>query len=253
MGIRAASRVANTLRAGEAVADYGPLADCEVVLVAVPAAKLDQTLDDLASHGLPGPRQRLIVIDSWRDTAELSAFNQRGAHVATADRLETGGEPLLVLQGDAASLRLQQGWFAESRMRSLTIESGQKCLLLAAQTLATSLAFPLINACVDTLLNAGLNATQAHALADAWLARTRRSLARAGRKGWTGVLAERDRAGLRRDWEAIARRHPARAEFFLRLAIESLDYLDAGGPLSSEIATWTRPTARSATCGRPPR
>ena len=108
-------------------------------------------------------------------------------------------------------------------------------MYLAALTLATSLATPLLAACAECLCGAGLELSEAQAVADKVVSNTLRAFLRSGRKSWQGPLAEKDFRNVRRQWESLRRHEPLLAEYFVESATHALEYFRQDPRLITEL------------------
>jgi hypothetical protein len=233
-GLRVASRMANGLRAGRAVDGYRALSSCSMIFVAVPGRNLPAVLEELVEAEIGWPGKTMVVVDGGLDADDLRAFEVRQASPATLDLIDGTPPVRLAVQGDPKTVKALRRLFEREGARLFELKSGAKAAYQAGLTLAGSAAAPLLAAAVESFLAAGLNLPQAQALADLAMTRSRRAYLKAGKKGWTGTLALRDREGLLRQWERLRRTNPALAEYFLETAASSAAYL-AGD------ASWMEP------------
>lgn len=235
-GLRVASRMANSLRAGRAVESYKALSSSSMIFVAVPPPSLPGVLDELAAAEIAWQGKTIVVVDSNLDAADLRAFEVRQAFPATLDLIEATPPLRLAVQGDARTVKTLRKLFEREGARLFEIKSGAKAAYQAGLTLAGSAIAPILAAAVESLMAAGLDLAQAQAVADLAMMRARRAYLKAGKKGWAGTLAARDREALMRQWERLRRTNPALGEFFLETAASAAAYLTGD-------ASWIDPHA----------
>jgi predicted short-subunit dehydrogenase-like oxidoreductase (DUF2520 family) len=224
-GLRVASRMANSLRAGRAVESYKALSSCSMIFVAVPPANLPTVLDELAAAEIGWQGKTIVVVDGNVDSADLRAFEVRQASSATLDLIDASPQLRLAVQGDSKAVKALRKLFEREGVRLFEISPGAKAAYQAGLTLAVSAAAPLLAASIECFVAAGLDLPQAQAVADLSMNRARRAFLKAGKKGWMGTLSTRDREGLMRQWERLRRTNPALAEYFLATAASSAEYL----------------------------
>lgn len=234
-GLRVASRMVNSLRAGRAVESYGALSNCSMIFVAVPASGLPAVLDELVSAvEISWPGKTIVVVDGNVDAADLRAFEVRQAAPATLDLIDAAPQLRLAVQGEPRTVKALRRLFEHDGVKLIEIKAGAKAAYQAGMTLAGSATAPILAAAVECFVTAGLDLAQAQAVADLAMTRARRAYMKAGKKGWTGTLASRDREGLIRQWERLRRANPALAEYFLDTAGAAAEYLAGDG-------SWTDP------------
>ena len=224
-GLRVASRMANSLRAGRAVESYRALSSCSMIFVSVPPPALPGVLDELAVAEIGWQGKTIVVVDGNLDADDLRAFEVRQASPATLDLIDASPPLRLAVQGDAKTVKSLRKLFEREGARLFEVKSGAKAAYQAGLTLAGSATAPILAAAVECFLAAGLDLPQAQAVADLAMTRARRAYLKAGKKGWTGTLPARDRDALMRQWERLRRTNPALGEFFLETSATAVAYL----------------------------
>ncbi len=217
-GIRSASRVVNTLRAGWSVDQWTGLEAANVLFLAVPRRDSARQLELLDRASLDWTGRTLVAVDTELDVQRLRVFRERGAEVVALDRIVAGSLPCIVLQGNAAPLRVIRPLFPIGQFRLVEVAPGQRDAFLAGVDLASSFSLPLLAASADAFMATGVPATQAQRLAEDILSRTARSFLRGGKKTWSGALAEGDLEAIERRWEGLRSRHPGQAALLVELA-----------------------------------
>lgn len=213
VSFRLASRTTNTLRYGYPVRHYAELADCGVVLLCLPDRAVPKVLDELLHSSIPWSGKGLVLVSAPLDSADLRALSQRGASVASVYPLEDLAGPRYLAEGDRVVLReLRNLLPAESRL--LELSAGAKHLCLAGIALATTSLTPIIESAVDCLSSAGLQSREAALLVERLMQGTVRGYAKAGRKSWTGALADKDWTAVHKQLEALLAHDPELGRWF---------------------------------------
>lgn len=179
---RLASRIANTLRTGQAVKDYAALNGSRLILLAVPHETLPSIVDGLTAAKIEWPGKTVILCSSLRDSTELSALSALGASVGTLTTVPGFEDALYLIEGDPEAIRESSRLLKQRHKRIVAIERQRKAFYLAALTCTGSLAFALQLAAADCLRHAGIPSTLALGIVEKQLMKTLRSYAKAGRK-----------------------------------------------------------------------
>jgi hypothetical protein len=199
---RVARRIANSLRAGDAVLNYSELEPCHLIWIAVPDAGLDRVFRDLAAAGsLSG--KIVVLCGSTRDSFWPSPLLGGGARLATLNCVEESNERLFVAEGDPDAMRELRRVIAAEKRRMIELRAASKALYLSGVHLAAHLLLPWIAASVESLRDAGFSRLEATQLANALGGRALRAYVKAGPKAWSPTAAENLRLSVARDIEAI--------------------------------------------------
>jgi len=215
---RVASRLVNRLRAGFATASFDPFEYCRVVLISVPDEDLSSWIAEMARAGRLWAKKTVVLCDSALDSRDLTPLARLGAHVATLSAASTGPAAAYVVEGQADAVREVRRLFRNSGCRLLEVARGKKALYSAGLAFAGTLFLPLVSASADCLRRAGLTSAQAVDLAQATFQQTLRAYVKAGRKGWSGALRDRDLEAVRRQVEALGVDHPVLGAYFAETA-----------------------------------
>lgn len=235
-GIRVASRVSNSLRAGTPTDDYSDLDVCGMIVVAAPVDGFPILLDELLAAEIHWDEKVLLLLDSALDCEELSMFTKRHALVATLDLIEGSQEMRFIVQSDSRTVKRLRALLDGSKARLIEIEWGTKSLYSAGITFANSLATPLMAASVECLMAAGLELPQAQNITDMVLNRTQRAFMKAGRRGWTGPLASKNSGAILKQWKSLQKKNPILADYFIETATLSLEYFRQDAKFIAELA-----------------
>ncbi len=237
-----ARRIVNILRQGWPVEQIEEFQNASWIFVAVPDEVLPSTLEELAGANLSWKGKTLVILDTEMDSQDLSVFILRQAAVATVNLLDIYSDLRLVIQSDPRTAKAIRKFAEGSRL--LELPPGAKGAFLAGLTLASSIAMPILAACVESLTNAGFTSSQAASIAEHSLSRTRRAFHKAGRKGWQGPLARGDMRAVRRQWESLRRKDSHLADYFLESATQSLEYFRQDPRCVSELEDLPRRNPR---------
>ena len=232
--LAAASRAAREARAGEPVASVENLADCSMILIAVPARSAEATLLELRDSRIDWHGKLVWAVGSPFDIGEWQPLADRGAAIATVDQVFAQPDHLL-LQGDAQALRRIRPMLPPNAMQH-EVAPGSKAVFLAGLTFAASLVIPAMAAGIDCFDRIGLSKSQSLALVSLAQERAARSFVRVGKKNWSGPLGEQAMAGepearsLAAQHRALMETDTTLARYFLASAEASLDYLRKPSP-----------------------
>ncbi|HVO98085.1 MAG TPA: hypothetical protein VMT15_08455 [Bryobacteraceae bacterium] len=199
---RVARRIANSLRAGNAVTSYSELAGCSLLWISVPDTGLDRLFRDLAA-ATPLAGKTVVLCGSTRDSFWPSPLLAAGARVVTLNCVEESHEKLFVAEGDPEAMRDLRRLMASERRRLIELRAASKALYLAGTHLASHLLLPWIAASVESLRLAGFSRAEATRLASALGAKALRSYGKAGSKAWSPSAADQLGLSIARDLETI--------------------------------------------------
>ncbi|MDX2269315.1 MAG: DUF2520 domain-containing protein [Bryobacter sp.] len=226
--LRVASRIANSIRAGEAVEHYEDLRLADLVLVYVPGGDLGATVDEMSKAAMRWKDRAIVLCGKTLDPHQLLPLKQAGAAVGSLDPMEGFDEKRFLFEGDRnALLRLRRLVEMEGTAKVVELERQGRAAYEAGLTFAESMTFQMVAAAVESFRTAGLRDKQAEIAVEAAVLRALRSYLTAGRRGWSGPLANGDHEELSRQYKALASTRPDIAELFLKFAIE---YLAERGP-----------------------
>jgi hypothetical protein len=165
--------MSNALRTGHATDDPVALKTCDVVLIALPDAKLDWWLPGLHDA-------TLLICDSLRDSGSISL---PGAKVVTFNAVDPA-EKIFAIEGNASAIAILHRFLARAKRKTIELQQGMKPLFLAAASLASQLILSPYGASVEAFRAAGFSRAQATHAAQALAIPAIRAYGRAGRKAW---------------------------------------------------------------------
>jgi predicted short-subunit dehydrogenase-like oxidoreductase (DUF2520 family) len=222
---RVARRIANTLRAGQAVMNYAALAKCDLIWIAVPDSALDRVSRDLVA-ATPLTGKIAILCGSSRDSFWPGPLLAGGARVATLNCVEESDERLFVAEGDPDAMRALVRVIAAEKRKVIQLRAASKALYLSGVHLATHL-LPWIAASVESLRDAGLSRVEATRVANALGGRALRAYSKAGPKAWSPAAGDRLRLSIARDLDTIRGVDPRLAALYADGVEQALRYFES--------------------------
>lgn len=232
---RVASRMVNSLRAGQAVRDCGGLRPCGLILVSVPDEALAEAVGLLVASPVEWAGKSVLLCESGGTSHSLHALGRRGAAVGSFIPVE-GGTGRFLIEGDVAAVRHARRLVRDLGGKAVEFDSSRMALYDAGRTLATSLFTPLIAAAVECLSEAGRDPATAAHVAEALLQKTLRLYLHSGKKSWSGPLAVGDRTAVERELEVLCQSKPLLARYYREAAAFALDYFNRHPDLRRGIA-----------------
>jgi len=219
---RLASRLVNSLGAGYAVRHYRQLSKAQLVLIAVPEALLEDTVDRLAGAELNWQGKIAVLCDDRLDCAALDSLSRKGAARASLSTIP-GLAGQFLIEGERAAVREVKRLLARAAERIYELPCGNKALFLAGLTFAGSLSLPAADAAAKCLRLCGLPASAARVICGDILEKARRAYLHAGRKAFSGALAEGDASQVARELAALEQLDPSLAGAYRSLACLALE------------------------------
>ena len=239
---RLASRIANTLRAGYPVRDYGAFDACSLILVCVPDDAIIAVVQELASAGLYWPDKSVVLYSASRGSGDLKKLAARGASIGSVAAVPGFQDSQYLLEGDKTAIQETAAVLESRDRRYIAIERDLKPLYLAALTCTSSLLHPLLMAASESLRIAGLTPSESIAILEKQFSQGLRAHVRGGRRAYSPPTA------LAEQLKALSSANPALAHFVAescRLAERVLN-----GAVCVIPQTATRKIAISATVAR---
>lgn len=179
---RLASRIANALRAGHAVAGYDEFDACGLVLIRVPDSRLAGTVANLAASGVNWKGKSAILCETALDSASLEPLSRLGARVASLDSIPVLAALRLVIEGDRPAIREARAVVEHHGIRVLELRPGAKTLYNAGLWAAGGLFAPVIAAAAGCLKQAGIRPAPAGDIVAACVNRALRAYRKKGRR-----------------------------------------------------------------------
>src|SRR3974390_3427938 len=101
--LRVASRITNTIRAGNPVADYAALEPSRIILLCVRDEILSEVIGELSDSPLDWAGRSVILCDSPKASDSLRELAACGAYTASAN-LAPGPERMVLVDGHSAAI-----------------------------------------------------------------------------------------------------------------------------------------------------
>lgn len=150
-----ARKYAKSLRAGYPVQPYRALELCPVIWVAVPHARLQETLAQLG-RSLSVAGTEIVICSAEADSLSLQNL-LRDARIATVNALDPRDLSLgYVAEGHAAPLKRLRRWFPRDGHRLLEVHPGAKPYLQAGRNLAGPILRSVATSALECMRSAGL-------------------------------------------------------------------------------------------------
>jgi hypothetical protein len=222
---RVARRIANTLRAGYAVADYAALKASTLIWVAVPEPMLDRVIRDLAAQ-TPLEGKLVVLCDSLRDSLWASPLRTKDAGIASLNAVAESNEQTFVTEGDPAAVARLRRVAALDKRKLIELQPASKALYFAGVHLVTHALLPWVAGTVESLRAAGFTRTQATQLAEALGTRTLRAYGKAGRKAWDRDAVLDLRRNLQGELETIGAANPRLAALYAQGLEQALAFFE---------------------------
>lgn len=183
---RVASRIANALRAGQAVRSIVELRAAAIVLFHAPPDQAGVLLDLLAKAGIPWHGKALIFCDCEEITAVRAQFEALGASTAVARQFGIAGR--IAVAGSGAALTASHRIARELKLKAVEILPDSIDKFDAVVTLSNAAITPLIDCAASLLREAGIRDTEAARIAAALFLETAKGYAHSGRQSWAWYM-----------------------------------------------------------------
>ena len=206
-----AGRIVKVLGSGNAASDPRILNECTVVLACAPNTGLDRVIALLENDAIAWGGRVLLFCDSNVSSIQFPQLIARGASVGSLNSI-AGTSKLFVTEGKLDALR--EAKCLVKMLGGKPVEVTNANLFDAGRTWAGSLFTPLVDSCIECVTKAGLSRKAAVALAEILLVHALRSYIHAGRRSWSGPIADQDRDAIVRQYLAIQKVNPLRGEYF---------------------------------------
>jgi predicted short-subunit dehydrogenase-like oxidoreductase (DUF2520 family) len=224
---RLASRIANTIGAGHPVRRYADLNASKLILICAPAKSVGAIVTALA-QALDCRGKVILCCEGGVDSRQLAALRAKGAAVGSMDTLPGFEGRRFVVEGDRAAVREAKRLVGCFGGRVEEISSARLGVYAAGLAFGSGLFTPLMEASVLCLQESGMQKASAMKVVEALFQSSLRAYMYAGRRSWSGVLANGDRAAARREIEALAASHPVLARYYREAALFALQLLGKG-------------------------
>jgi predicted short-subunit dehydrogenase-like oxidoreductase (DUF2520 family) len=200
---RVASRMVNTLRAGYPVQDIAELGACHLLLIYLPDAEIPMIAERLAHSEIDWGGKVVLLCNSGLDSGALSPLTNLGAHTGSVMPLAGFEEVRFIAEGDRSALGAIRRLLQREEVKVVPLHSMRKVHYLAALTLPAGLLTPLADACTQLFCYAGMKPKVAQKTTERLLQQSLRTYMNAGRKSWSGPLAQGEQEILLAHREAL--------------------------------------------------
>lgn len=241
--LRLASRICGILGSGHPVDTLGAFDRSDLILISVPEPWLPAAVDELLESPILWKNKTVLLCDADLESTALSKLAFVGATIGSLTPLDGLDCKLFVAEGDRRAVRVAKQLVETDGVRVLTIETGKKAHYRAGVAFATSLAMPLLTACVETFRASGLDQNEATMVASRLFSRTMRSYVKAGRRSWEGSLVGKDVETLRSQVQALFQTNPLLASYFYENSVMAVRLMRQDPKWLAKLAAEVYPKA----------
>ncbi len=217
---RLASRIVNTLRAGEAMRDIRGLDDTSVILICAPGHHAESLIPFLANSGLNWRDKKVILCNCLLFSGQMECIRECGGRVASL-RPIAGMPKRLLVEGDREAVKVSRHFVSEMKAAAIEIDPQSVPLYCAASTFASSLVTPMIEACTRAVRAAGISGSLRDQVVQAFFQQALRSYLYSGKKSWSGTVAEGNQEWMKRELASLECIEPDIAELYRATAAAS--------------------------------
>ena len=182
VSFRVASRIVNSLRAGEAVRSIAELDRARIILLSGSPAFLPELFAILSSPEWSLDGRTIICCDCDPEASLLASCATQGARVASIRRVPLGDR--LIVEGDALAVPAATRLVTRLGMKPIQVPSASRSLFDAAITLGTTVTSGIADRVFRMLQDAGLRDKEALRLATLLISQTANDYERTGRQSW---------------------------------------------------------------------
>ena len=220
---RTASRIVNTLRAGEACG-LEDLGATPLLLICAPGEHLKPLLAALSRSKIAWRGKSLVLCECMAFSRDLEFFRKAGCSVASLRQL-IGMPRRFLIEGDRDPLRAARYLVQQINSVPIEIRPEEYLFYSAASTFASSLFTPLLESCMMAMRQTRISGTHSAQVVEAMFLETLRTFLYSGRKSWEGIVADGNKAGMDREIAALAGTCPELAEVYRTYATAAVNLL----------------------------
>lgn len=221
---RLASRIVNSIGAGQAVKRYEDLSGCPLILICAPLRAVPGIVHAL--EGAIEPKGKIVLLcESGADSRLLARLHAKGAAVGSLDTIPGFDGRRFVTEGDRAAVREAKTLVRQTGGRVEEVRTAKMAIYAAGLSFAAGLFTPLIEASAQCLQDAGMPKASAMRVASAVFQSSLRGYAYAGKRSWSGPLAEGDRAAVKRQIEALSASKPLLGRYYSHSAALAMELM----------------------------
>jgi predicted short-subunit dehydrogenase-like oxidoreductase (DUF2520 family) len=230
---RQASRIANSIGAGNPVKRYEDLNSSALILICAPAEGVAAIVSALTA-ALECRGKILLACEGGADSRQLASLKAKGAKVGSIQIIPGFEGRRFMVEGDAAAVRVAKRLVGEMGGRAEEISAAKLSVYAAGLSFGAGLFTPLMEASLLCLQEAGMPKPGAMKVVEALFQNSLRAYLYAGRRSWSGPLSAGDRAAVKTEIEALTASNPILAGYYREAATLALQLL-GGKNASIEI------------------
>lgn len=181
--MRVASRMANTLRGGTAVATYEEFETCVLILISVPDELAFGVIEELGSAQLTYAGKAVVICSARLGAENLELLREQGAETGSLTSPPGFEGAWFVIEGDRLVERLVRPLVAARGTRITTIGRGLKGHYVNAMMRLESEFPAFLKEVADLLKEAGIPAMESAVILEREFKRMVRSYLRSGKIG----------------------------------------------------------------------
>jgi predicted short-subunit dehydrogenase-like oxidoreductase (DUF2520 family) len=225
---RLASRIVNTIGAGHAVKRYEDLGASKLILICSPARGVPAIAQALA-EGIDCKGKIVLLCESGADSRQLARLKAKGTSVGSIHVIPGFDGRRFVAEGDRLAVREAKGLVRQLGGRVEEVQTAKMSLYAAGLSFGAGLFTPLIEASAQCLQDAGMTKASAMRVAGVLFQSSLRGYVYAGKRSWSGPLAEGDHAAVKREIDGLSASKPLLARYYREAAALALEFLAGKG------------------------
>jgi predicted short-subunit dehydrogenase-like oxidoreductase (DUF2520 family) len=225
---RTASRIVNTLRAGEAC-DLDEIGSVPVILICAPGDHLQPLLTALERSKVDWTGKSIVLCECVAFSRELEFLRAAGASVASL-RPFVGMPRRVLIEGDRSALRAARYLVQQMNSVAMEIRAEDYLFYSAALTISSSLFTPLLESCMVAIRQTRLSGTHSGQIVEALFLQTLRTFLYSGRKSWSGIVAEGNQKAMDLEMAALETIQPEIADLYRSSAASAICLLSPRRP-----------------------
>jgi hypothetical protein len=226
---RLASRIVNSIGAGQAVPSYGDLNGSTLILICAPLPGVAPIVSALADA--LECQEKIILLCEGGDSRIMRPLKERGASVGALQSIPGSDGKRFVAEGDRTAMLEAKRLIRQLGCRLEEISTGKTPEYAAGLSFGTSLFTPLLEASLLCLQDAGMTKASAMKVVEGLFQNSLRGYLYAGKRSWSGPLAADDRAAVRQEMEALDASMPLLARLYRESATLAVELLGRGGSI----------------------
>lgn len=235
---------------GQATAQIASVAPADVCVISTPDSAIESALGELLDHGAIASGTLVLHCSGFKDSTVLMAAESRAkAHIASVhpamsfadpiaayDHLKSGA--LCAIEGPEVGANAASNLMRSVGFRVFPVGSGQKALYHAACVFANNYAVTLLSSAQALLNTAGVPKAYHDGLLSPLMQQAVEGVQQRGAvNALSGPVARADAEAVLQQHQKIQAEHPALAELYALLALQTVDLAKAQRGESHEALT----------------